>query len=265
LKTREIIQFVNQHFGEHISSGSYDDIRRKDLKLLVLAGLIINSGDNPQAATNDPTRGYALEPTFKRLVQSFKTPAWTRQLASYLQGKALLSETLARRRALPKVPVTLPDGTLLELSPGAHNTLQKSIVEEFLPRFGQGCQILYIGDTARKILRIEREVLARLNFFELSHEELPDIIAYHPARNWLYLIEAVYSSGPLSEIRVLELKRLTQNCAAQIVFVTAFATKDDFRKWMLDIAWETEVWIAEQPDHLIHFDGEKYLSPYEAQ
>lgn len=263
LKTRDVINFVNQHFAENISSGSYDDIRRKDLKLLVLAGVIINSGNNPSAATNDPTRGYSLEPAFKQLIRTFRTKEWPQQLASYLQGREILSETLMRKRGIPKIPVTLPNGEFIQLSPGAHNILQKQIIEEFLARFGgQGCQVLYVGDTSNKILYLAKDELERLKFFELSHEELPDIIAYNPTQNWLYLIEAVHSSGPMSEVRILELKRLTKNCLAKIIFVTAFLTKIDFRKWMMDIAWETEVWIADNPDHLIHFDGEKYLNPY---
>ncbi len=262
LKSRDIIEFINQHFGENISKGSYDDIRRKDLKLLVLADLIINSGQNPKAATNDPTRGYSLEPEFKRLVKIFNTEEYTLSLAAYVQNRSSLSEVLARRRNLLKIPVTLPNGQSLELSAGEHNVLQKKIIEEFLPRFGKGCPILYLGDTANKILHIERDELRRLNFFELSHDELPDIIAYDKQNNWLYLIEAVHSSGSISEVRLLELKHLTENCTAKLIFVTAFLTKNDFRKWMMEIAWETEAWIADNADHLIHFDGEKYLTPY---
>ncbi|MBS1503237.1 MAG: restriction endonuclease, partial [Bacteroidetes bacterium] len=33
IKTRDIIKFINEHFEENISPGSYDDIRRKHLKL----------------------------------------------------------------------------------------------------------------------------------------------------------------------------------------------------------------------------------------
>ncbi len=262
LKTRDIINFINQHFEENISSGSYDDIRRKDLKFLVLANLVINSGDKPGAATNDPTRGYGLESEFAQLVKAFKTKAWAKKLSTFLQSRESLSDILARKRDFPRIPVELPGGVTIKLSQGEHNVLQKSIVEEFLPRFGKGCQLLYIGDTAKKILHREKGALEQLNFFELSHEVLPDIIAYDAERNWLYLIEAVHSSGTMSETRVLELKRSTNNCTAKIVFVTAFLKKSDFRKWVMDIAWETEVWIAENPDHLIHFDGEKYLSPY---
>ena len=262
LKSRDVIDFINQHFGESISKGSYDDIRRKDLKLLVLADVIINSGQNPTAATNDPTRGYSLEPEFKQLIQTFNTKAWSLSLSVYLQNRTAFSALLTRQRTLTRIPVLLPDGQTIDLSAGEHNVLQKKIIEEFLPRFGKGSQLLYIGDTANKLLYLEKEALKRLNFFELSHDELPDIIADDQQNNWLYLIEAVHSSGPINEIRLLELKRLTEDCTAQLIFVTAFLTRNDFRKWMMDIAWETEVWIADNPDHLIHFDGEKYLRPY---
>lgn len=263
LKTRDIIVLLNEQFGENISSGSYDDIRRKDLKLLVLANIVINSAAKPDAATNDPTRGYAIDPLFADLVKTFKTEQWPAALKGYLQDRESLAEILSRQRNIFKVPIVLPSGEMFELSSGDHNLLQKKLIEEFLPRFGGGSQVLYIGDTSNKTLYIAREKLAELNFYELSHDEMPDIIAYHPLRNWLYLIEAVHSSGPMSETRLLELKRLTQKCTAKILFVTGFLTKSGFRKWITDIAWETEVWIAESPDHLIHFDGEKYLTPYE--
>lgn len=125
-----------------------------------------------------------------------------------------------------------------------------------------GCSVLYIGDSANKFLYIDDESLERLNFFKLSHDELPDIVAYNALHNWLYLIEAVYSSGPMSEIRVHELKTQLKNCNAELIFVTAFLKRDDFRKWSSSIAWETEVWIADNPDHLIHFNGAKFLGPY---
>jgi type II restriction enzyme len=262
LKTRDIITFNNTNFEENISSGSYDDIRRKDLKLLVLAGLILNSSDKPNAATNDPTRGYNLETSFMELVKTFQTTEWNDALQKYIEGKVSLKDQLARKRNIDKVPILLPNGTELELSAGQHNLLQKLIIEEFLPRYGQNCQVLYIGDTANKMLHLEQNKLEKLNFFELSHDELPDIIAYNSRKNWLYLIEAVHSSGSISETRLLELKRLTKKCTAEIIYVTAFLNRAEFRKWASEIAWETEVWIADNPDHLIHFNGGKFLGPY---
>ncbi|MBC7571970.1 MAG: restriction endonuclease [Spirosoma sp.] len=262
LQTRQIIAFVNKHFEETISPGSYDDIRRKDLKLLVIADLIVNSGDKLSAATNDPTRGYALHSDFKNLVVQYKTKSWAKSLAAFNTTKPSLADLLERKRTIEQIPVSLPGGKPLNLSLGEHNVLQKAIIEQFLPRFGSDCHVLYIGDTSNKMLHIEEEELARLAFFKLSHDELPDIIAYSEKNNWLYLIEAVHSSGPMSEIRVHELKKLLKECRAELIFVTAFLTRTDFRKWVMNIAWETEVWIADNPDHLIHFNGHKFLGAY---
>ncbi len=262
LKTREIINFINKNFEEKISPGSYDDIRRKDLKLLVLGSFVLKSGENPNAATNDPTRGYTLAPDFSELIKKYGTKEWKSSLENFLKDKVNLQKLLARKREIEKVNVILPNGKTLEFSAGQHNLLQKQIIEEFLPRFGKGSQLLYVGDTSNKFLHFDKEALAKLKFFELAHEELPDIIAYNSEKNWLYLIEAVHSSGAINEVRMLELKRLTGDCKAEIIFVTAFLTKSEFRKWVAEIAWETEVWIAENPDHLIHFNGDKFLGPY---
>jgi type II restriction enzyme len=261
-KTREIISIVNKNFKEKISPGSYDDIRRKDLKLLVIADLILNSGDNLSAATNDPTRGYALHPDFKNLIVHYGKSTWVEKLQDFNKNKPSLAELLARKRNIEHIPITLPGGKPLQLSLGEHNVLQKEIIEQFLPRFGRDCEILYIGDTSNKMLHIEEVALKELNFFKLSHDELPDIIAFSKKHNWLYLIEAVHSSGPMSEIRVHELKRLLNECKAELIFVTAFLSRTEFRKWSMDIAWETEVWISDNPDHLIHFNGHKFLGAY---
>ena len=262
LKSRDIISIFNKDFEEKVSSGSYDDIRRKDLKLLVLADLIINSGVNKGSATNDPTRGYALHPDFHKLIVTYNTEQWDKALIAFNQTKPNLAEILARKRDIEKIPVKLPNGKPLELSLGEHNLLQKRIIEDFLPRFGSDCMVLYVGDTSNKLLHIEANELKKLNFFELSHDELPDIVAFSKKNNWLYLIEAVHSSGPMSEIRVLELRRLLKDCKAELIFVTAFLTRTEFRKWQMDIAWETEVWIADHSDHLIHFNGHKFLGAY---
>jgi type II restriction enzyme len=140
--------------------------------------------------------------------------------------------------------------------------IKKQIIEQFLPRFGSDCTVLYIGDTSNKSLHIEIAELKKLHFFELSHDELPDIIAYSKKKNWLYLIEAVHSSGPMSETRMLELKKMLRDCKAELIFVTAFLTRSEFKKWLVDIAWESEVWIADNPDHLVHFNGHKFLGSY---
>ena len=237
LKSRDIISIVNEEFNENIASGSYDNIRRKDLKLLVLADIVINSGVRKGSATNDPTRGYALNPEVKELIATYTTDDWSNALLAFNKNKLSLSDILGRKRDIQKIPIELP-------------------------RFGSDCKVLYIGDTSNKILHIDEAELKKLKFFELSHNELPDIIAFSAKNNWLYLIEAVHSSGPMSETRVFELKKILKDCNAELIFVTSFLTRQDFKKWMLDVAWETEVWIADKPDHLVHFNGHKFLGAY---
>ncbi|MET4081642.1 hypothetical protein ABIB40_001591 [Pedobacter sp. UYP30] len=260
LKTREIINFVNKYFSENISPGSYDDIRRKDLKLLTIAEVVLQS--SPNSATNDSTRGYSINPTYAELIRQFGEKNWEKSVADRLKNIEPLNVKLKRERQISKVKVTLPVGGQLTFSAGEHNDLQKAIIEDFLPRYGFGANVLYVGDTADKYLYLEKEELEKLNFFEISHEELPDVIAYSKKKNWLYLIEAVHSSGPINEIRLLQLQQLTKNCLADIVYVTAFLNRSKFRQFMTEIAWETEVWIADNPDHLVHFNGDKFLGPY---
>jgi len=259
LTTREIIAYENTNFGEHISSGSYDDIRRKDLELPIQAGVVINSSLLDTQATNNPKRAYALHPLFADLVRYYNMPQWEEKLEAYLNKIQLLKEELEKKRELEKIPVKLPSGISLQLSAGEHNALQKSIVEDFLPRFGTGAEILYIGDTSDKYLYRDQNKLKQIGFFTLEHEELPDIVAYCKDKNLLFLIEAVHSAGPMSEIRIRKLKKQLEKCTAFPVFITAFLNKKSFRRWVTEIAWESEVWIANSPEHMIHFNGYKFL------
>lgn len=262
LLSREVLRFMNAHLGEKIAEGSYDDVRRKDLKLPVEAGIIEKSAGKPDASTNDGTRKYALPPEVEKVIRTYGTEAWERALAEYLEGRETLAERMSMARGLARVPVQVAPGVLAAFSPGAHNQLQKSIIEYFLPCFGFGAEVLYVGDTAKKNMYMQRDRLSELGFAELAHDELPDVVAYSPQKNWLFLIEAVYSANPITEIRKLALEKLAAGCRAALVFVTAFPDRATFRKWAKEIAWESEVWIAEYPEHLIHFNGDKFLGPH---
>lgn len=261
LRTRDIIEYENRHYKETLSPGSYDDIRRKDLKLLVDAGVVVNSSASTEQATNNPSRGYALSPMFVELLSHFGKDTWSASVDDYKRKSISLKEELLRKRNIQKVPVTLPDGSVINLSFGEHNSLQKAIVEELLPRYGMGAKVLYLGDTSDKFLFIDRASLSSIKFFNLEHEELPDVIAYSAERNILFLIEAYHSTGEWSEVRLRRIKeKLAESgCTAISVFFTAFENKSAFRQKAKDIAWETEVWIADNPDHLIHFNGYKFL------
>jgi hypothetical protein len=259
LKTRSIIPLINSIFNETISDGSYDDIRRQDLLLPVMANLIVQT--SPTAARNSPTRGYALSEEMCLLVRHFGLEDWDTKVKEFTANHENLTQQLTKARQLHNIPVKINDSELT-FSPGEHNLLQKYIIEEFLPRFGYGCEILYVGDTADKYLYLNSKKLNEIKFFELSHGELPDVVAYSEDKNWLYLIEAFHSTGPMSATRVHKLKKLLNNCACELIFITAFLDRLSFKKQAAEIAWESEVWIADNPDHMIHFNGHKFMGPH---
>ena len=254
LKTKDIFKFENDYYGEDISLGSYDDIRRKDLKPLLDEGLVINSSELDQAATNDPNRGYTLSAPFATLLRAYK-------LFKFIEIHLKAKEELGRKRAMERIPVTLPSGVTLELSTGEHNLLQKKIVEDFLSLYGMGAEVLYIGDSIDKFLHRDTEALQQLHI-TLEHGTLPDIVAYSRERNLLFLIEAYHSSNPMDNERVSSLKQLVADCEANVVYVTAFLSKTEGLKHLKEIAWNTEVWFANEPNHMIHLNGHKFLEAY---
>jgi len=264
LRSRDILSFRNEHYQEGLSSGSYDDVRRKDLALLVNAGLVAKSARDATADTNDGTRGYALTLEGLHLLRSFRTPEWEVTLRGFRENQGEILDRLGKAREMRKVPVTLPGGTGLRLSPGPHNELQAAIICEFLPRFAHGAKVFYIGDSDNKSLVVDKEGLSKIGMPTPERgDRLPDIVAYESERNWVFLIEAVHSSNPVDQDRHSLLLKLTTGCIAGRVFVTAFLTKADFRRWATRIAWETEVWIADSPGHMVHFNGGKFLGPYD--
>lgn len=122
--------------------------------------------------------------------------------------------------------------------------------------------MVYIGDTANKFTHLHTEYLAKLGVVIGAADKMPDVVVHDTKRNWLLLIEAVTSAGPVDGKRRKELKALFKQSKAGLVFVTAFETRRTMRSFLTQISWESEVWVAEAPDHLIHFNGERFLGPY---
>lgn len=260
IKTREIIAFWNAFYGQSVSPGSYDDIRRKDLKPLVQSGLVESTGAG--RATNDPTRGYVLSESVALLVRQYGNPPFPRRQAEYVDQHGSYADKLCRPRNIAKVDVTLPGGASIALDDSAHNSLQRAVIEEFLPRFTCEPKVLYIGDTSIKQVLVDSEGLAAAGLPEPDHEKLPDIVVYDPVQDWLYFIEAVHSANPVSPERHLDLAQNASNAKAPIVYVSVFADRTALRQWIAEIAWETEVWLADAPDHIIHFNGDRFMGPH---
>ena len=155
-----------------------------------------------------------------------------------------------------------PDGSVFYPHRYRWHLLVKAVIEHFCPAFAPSGLVLYIGDTENKFVHLETAGLAALGVTLDSAAKIPDVIIHDTKRNWLLLIEAVTSAGPVDGKRRKELKDLFAGCKAGLVFVTAFENRRTMQKFIAHIAWESEVWIAEDPDHMIHFNGERFLGPY---
>ena len=257
-----IIDFIAEVYRNRYAPNTRETIRDDAVKFFVEEGLLLRNPDDPNRPTNSGKTVYQIEPTALALLRMVGTLEWTPALQSYLASRETLKHEIGRKRDLARVPVTLPDGSQVALSPGGQNPLIKAIIEHFCPAFAPGGVVLYIGDTENKFVHMESAGLAALGVALDSAAKIPDVIVHHTARNWLLLIEAVTSAGPVDGKRRKELKDLFAGCKAGLVFVTAFETRRTMQAFVSHIAWESEVWIAEAPDHMIHFNGERFLGPY---
>lgn len=257
-----IIDFIATAYGVRYAPNTRETIRDDAVKFFVEEGLLLRNPDEPNRPTNSGKTVYQIEPTALALFRKFGTPEWTSALGHYLASRETLKHEISRKRDLARVPVTLPHGAQVALSPGGQNPLIKAIIEDFCPAFAPGGEVLYIGDTENKFVHLEAAGLAALGVTLDSASKIPDVMVHDVKRNWLLLIEAVTSAGPVDGKRRKELKDLFAGCKAGLVFVTAFETRRTMQSFVSHIAWESEVWIAEEPDHMIHFNGERFLGPY---
>jgi hypothetical protein len=204
-----------------------------------------------------------VTPEILRLLRLYGTGKWKPELRAYRKNVKSLKTKYAQERQMARIPLTVAKGRQITLSPGGQNVLVKRIVDEFCPRFTPGGNAVYIGDTDEKWAFFDETLLESVGITVDAHGKMPDVIIYVEDKNWLVLIEAVTSHGPVNAKRRDELKELFKNCTAGLVFVTAFLNRAAMVRYLGDISWETEVWVADAPSHLIHFNGERFLGPYE--
>jgi hypothetical protein len=258
-----IMQFMSDKYGKVYAENSRETIRRSVIHEFLKLGIVVQNKENPSLPTNSSKNHYSLTPEFIKLVSAYNSPQWNKALDEYLSKADLIQKRNRNVRALRKLDVTLPNGEKLKLSPGDHNELQARIIESFIPEFATSAKLLYCGDTANKYLYVDIESLERLgiDMSKQVHSKLPDVVLYDNQKDWLYLIEAVTSHGPINDKRMYDFDELLKNCNSGKIFVTAFLSLTTFRKYANEIAWESEVWIAENPKHMIHFNGDRFLGP----
>ena len=256
LRVHDVIIFSNANLGTSYAENSRETFRKRALHHFRNAAFIEDNG----MATNSGNYRYRLTAEMLQLIKSFGTASWDGLLAAFRTQHPSLIQLYASQRKLNKIPVKI-NGTALSFSPGAHNQLQKDIIEEFAPRFAPHSTCLYVGDTVKKDLFKDEATLTALGITISVHDKMPDVVLYSKKNKRLFFIEAVTSVGPMDPKRVHELDVLTASVTCTKVYITAFPDFKTFKKFADKLAWDTEVWIAQHPDHVIHYNGGKLLTP----
>jgi type II restriction enzyme len=260
--SKDIMAFIAGQFSKTYAPNTRETVRRQVLHQFIQARIAEYNPFEPNLPTNSPRAHYAISDDALMVIKTYGTNAWAGAVAQFIAAHGSLANTYAKHRSTGTlVPITLPDGSKIELSPGKHNDVQKAIIEQFAPRFAPEAKLLYIGDTAKKNVIMDAATLATLGLGADDHDKLPDVVLFDQKKKWLFLIESVTSHGPMSPKRVFEIEERLRDDQVGPIYVSAFPDMAEFRKHMRDIAWETEVWIVEIPDHMIHFNGDRFLGP----
>lgn len=254
LRVHDIISFANKNYYAGYAENSRETFRKKALHNFRNAAMVEDNG----VATNSPNYRWRITDEFLRVLRNIDND--NNALLSFKKQHISLVDLYSSRRSIKKMPVKI-NGADYSFGPGKHNQLQKAIIEEFAPRFASNSECLYVGDTTDKDLVKDETKLQKLGFEITVHDKMPDVVLYREDKHWLYFIEAVTSVGPMDGKRLVELKAMTRNVSAGIIYVTAFLDFKTFKSFSDKLAWDTEVWIADMPDHMIHLNGDKFIGP----
>ena len=259
--SKGIMAFISKNYKKDYAPNTRETFRRQVLHQFVQAGIVNYNPDIPGLPVNSPRAHYALSEIALKTIKTYKTKKWKQSVKQFKEQIGELKQKYNKDREMSRVPVKLSNGSVLQLSPGKHNKVQAAIIEEFASRFAKDSVLLYLGDTENKGLYIDINKLESIRVPITEHNKLPDVVIYDKSKKWLFLIEAVTSHGPMTPKRILELEEFLKDCKAGKIYVSAFPDFSEFKKHTKNIAWETEVWIMEFPDHLIHFNGDRFLGP----
>jgi adenine-specific DNA-methyltransferase len=256
----EMMDWFRDYYGKQYAPNTRETVRRQTMHQFVQMGLVVENPDQPDRPINSPKWCYQLHPSALSLLQSYESKKWEKTCVEY---RASVTNALQQKsRNLSIIPVLLPSGQKIQLSAGGQNNLIQEIVQSFCPRFTPGGIVLYLGDAGDKFVVNETKQLQSMGINLDPHGKTPDVIVYHQSKDWLVLVEAVTSHGPVNLKRHNELKQLFQGSSKGLVFVTAFPSRQVMAKYLAEISWETEVWVADNPEHMIHFNGDRFLGPY---
>ncbi|MEH1830201.1 MAG: BsuBI/PstI family type II restriction endonuclease [Nostoc sp.] len=256
-----MMEFMALHYGKTYKPNTRETVRRQTVHQFLDAALIIVNPDAPERPINSPKTVYQIEESALELLRTYGTTEWEKSIRTYLASVETLKKRYAQERELSRIPIVI-EGEVKTLSPGGQNILIEKIIKEFAERFTPGGKLIYIGDTDEKFAHFNEVALRDLGVTIDSHGKMPDMIIHHLKNDWLVLIEAVTSHGPINPKRKKELEIIFANIKIPLVMVTTFLSRKAMVEYLAEIAWETDVWVAEDSTHLIHFNGEYLLQAY---
>lgn len=257
-----IMDWARKHYGKEYAPNTRETIRRQTMHQFMAAGIATYNPDDADRPVNSPHAVYQISPECLALLRQFGSPSYRKNLGRFASERQSLAAKYAKAREMKMVPLEISGGQVVKLSPGKHSQLILAICEEFASRFVPGGALVYAGDTGAKWGHFDKPLLQSLGVIVDSHGKMPDVVIYLQKRNWLILVEAVTSHGPVDAKRHEELVKLFSMSKAGLVFVSAFPDRRTFTKYLEAISWETEVWLADNPTHLIHFNGDRFLGPH---
>lgn len=257
-RIHDVLEFASEKYEKTYAENTRETIRKNCMHQFREGAIVEDNGK----ATNSPNYRYRITYETLELIQAYNTEAYVERLSAYLKARETLVEKYTSKKQMEMMPVKINQEEL-NFSPGKHNELQKAIIENFAPRFAPNAECLYVGDTIKKDLIKDVEKLSNLGFEITLHDKMPDVVLYCEDKNWIYFIEAVTSVGPMSPQRIIEIEEMTKEVKAGKIYITAFPDFSTYKKFSEELAWETEVWLSELPDHMIHLNGDKFMGPRE--
>lgn len=259
---RAIMDWIREHLEFQVAENTRETIRRQVLKQFTEVGFTLHNDDDPKRPPNSSKNCYKISEPALEVIRTFGTAEWSLAVAAYNENFQTQAELYSAARKLGSFDVVFPSGMEIRLQAGGQNTLIADMIEKFCPQFIDGGKILYVGDAGDKYVVYDTETLAQLGVVLDKHGKMPDLIVFDEKRNWLFLMEAASTHGPVDHSRYLELHDLFGSSSAGLVLVSCFPDKKTLRKFIADLAWETEVWVADEPTHMMHLNGSRFLGPY---
>lgn len=257
-----MMEFARKYYGKEYAPNTRETFRRFSMHQLVQAGIALYNPDNPARPVNSPKAVYQISPDALRVIQKYETLDYEHHLGEFSKKSGMLSEMYAKERDMSFIPIKIREDLEISLSPGEHSLLIKDIIQNMAPRFLPGAHLVYVGDTGEKWGYFDELLAAEIEISVDHHGKMPDVIFFLREKKWLAIIESVTSHGPVDVKRLIELESLFKSTTHHKIYITAFPNKQTMARYTTEIAWETEVWIAENPTHMIHFNGNKFLGPY---